>query len=354
MTSNTISIGQPVAPTNSTTFFNQYLSNNLYLTGPFSQIQAANGVYLGTYSYYNTMMINNNNVTLNGKLNGNTIQTGTGSLALGSYSVTAIGNATLSGYPQTTTLTGAGTTTVTGTAPNYTVTGAPIQTFTLCCAVTGTGSPGDTMVTSLGSFSSYDLSTALTDETGTGAVVFGTQPTFTNYITTPKIIGGTSTSSGVIYQSTTGVGTSTVAAHTFLGGNNGDTPIFNLTNGGDIVIGTFPPASFNANYRSGKLLTGNATKYSMFLADTVGTDVTLSGGVTIQSTLAAGSHTVTILNDFTAGNCAIGAGATLTSFIGLRVTDLTGGTNNYGVYSLMTSGTSKWFIYGKITLKVII
>lgn len=42
------------------------------------------------------------------------------------------------------------------------------------------------VATVLGSFSSANLSGALTDETGTGAAVFGTAPTFTTKITTPQ------------------------------------------------------------------------------------------------------------------------------------------------------------------------
>lgn len=47
------------------------------------------------------------------------------------------------------------------------------------------GSPKST--TSLGILTSAQLAAALTDETGTGSVVFGTSPTFTTNITTPKI-----------------------------------------------------------------------------------------------------------------------------------------------------------------------
>jgi hypothetical protein len=46
----------------------------------------------------------------------------------------------------------------------------------------------------LATSSSANLAAALTDETGTGALVFGTSPTFTTQITTPAITAATNTS----------------------------------------------------------------------------------------------------------------------------------------------------------------
>lgn len=72
-------------------------------------------------------------------------------------------------------------TNLTGTAAGLTA-GNVTTNANLTGAVTSSGN-----ATSLGSFTSANLSTALTDETGTGAAVFGTSPTFTTNLTAPKI-----------------------------------------------------------------------------------------------------------------------------------------------------------------------
>ncbi len=67
----------------------------------------------------------------------------------------------------------------------------------------------------LGSFTSAQLLAALTDETGTGANVFGTSPTFTTQITTPVIVKSGTTGVGDIGQSANTY--ATVYATTFSG-----------------------------------------------------------------------------------------------------------------------------------------
>ena len=104
-------------------------------------------------------------------------------------------------------------------------------------SVTGLGTGVSTW---LATPSSANLRTAVTDETGTGVAVFGTSPTFTTDITTPLIIGGTSTTSGITYKSTTGVGT-TGADHTFQVGNNGATTAMTITNSAMVGIGITNP-----------------------------------------------------------------------------------------------------------------
>lgn len=71
--------------------------------------------------------------------------------------------------------------------------------------------------------------------TGTGSVVLNTAPTFATSITTPLIIGGTSTTSSLTYKTTTGVGT-TGADHIFLVGNDGATEAMRILNNGNIGI----------------------------------------------------------------------------------------------------------------------
>ena len=55
---------------------------------------------------------------------------------------------------------------------------------------------------SLGSFTSANLATALTDETGSGAAVFGTSPTITSPTLTSPVIAGTPSGVGVLTSAT--------------------------------------------------------------------------------------------------------------------------------------------------------
>lgn len=87
--------------------------------------------------------------------------------------------------------------------------------------------------------SSANLISLVTDETGSGSLVFGTSPTFTTDITTPLIIGGSAVGSNITYKSTSGTGTTTAVAHTFTGGTNGGTTIATLYNNGNVNIGNY-------------------------------------------------------------------------------------------------------------------
>lgn len=84
---------------------------------------------------------------------------------------------------------------------------------------------------------------ALTFSTG----LTRTTNTITNNVSTgvsggQTIIGSTSTTSGMTYKATTGVGT-TGADHIFQVGNNGATEAMRITNAGNVNIGTAAPAS---------------------------------------------------------------------------------------------------------------
>lgn len=84
--------------------------------------------------------------------------------------------------------------------------------------------------------------------TGTGTTaVLSTSPTFTTDITTPLIIGGAAAGSVIQYKGTTSNGTSTVAAHQFLVGNNGATSAFNVYNSGQVLFNgsTLPGGSLS-------------------------------------------------------------------------------------------------------------
>jgi hypothetical protein len=85
-----------------------------------------------------------------------------------------------------------------GTLSN--ATGLPIST--------GVDGLGSGVATFLATPSSANLASVVTDETGSGSLVFGTSPTFTTQITAPLVNGGTTASSTLTLQSTSGSGTS--------------------------------------------------------------------------------------------------------------------------------------------------
>lgn len=95
------------------------------------------------------------------------------------------------------------------------------------------------LATSFGTFTSAQLATGASDETGTGALVFGTTPTFTTNLTAPLLIGGTGTGSTLSFKSTSGVGATD--ALIFQVGNNGATEAMRVMTNGRIGIGTATP-----------------------------------------------------------------------------------------------------------------
>ena len=115
---------------------------------------------------------------------------GTGISTSGTYPSFTITN---TAPDQVVSLTGAGTTTVTGTYPNFTITSNDAYTGTVTSVATGTGLTGGPITTTgtisfsvpaVGTWaatpSSANLAAAMTDETGSGSLVFGTNPTLAN------------------------------------------------------------------------------------------------------------------------------------------------------------------------------
>ena len=121
----------------------------------------------------------------------------------------------------------------------------------------GVGGTGTTTLTGLligngtSAFTATTLSSGisgqLSDETGSGALVFATSPTLvtptiTTSATVPLVIGGTDTTSTLALRSTSGVGAAG-ADIIFQTGNNGATEAMRILNSGNVGIGTTGPGA---------------------------------------------------------------------------------------------------------------
>jgi len=118
-----------------------------------------------------------------------------------------------------------------GTLTN--ATGLPIST--------GVSGLGAGVATFLATPSSANLASAITDETGSGSLVFGTSPSLTTptiitSATVPTVIGGTAVSSALTLQSTSGVGSSDSVVVKV--GNNGATTALSVDTTGIVTLPT--------------------------------------------------------------------------------------------------------------------
>ena len=211
---------------------------------------------------------------------GVTSSTGSGSLVL-STSPTLV--TPILGTPTSVTLTNA--------------TGLPIST--------GVSGLGTGVATYLATPTSANLLSAMSDETGTGVLVFANTPTlitpvigaatgtslsltgnlnaaagtFSSTLTagattvaslvSPSITGGSATTQSLTYKTTSGVG-ATGADHIFQVGNNGATEAMRITNTGNIGVGTNSPtakldvAVGTTTVNAGVNLTGSINDYFEF------------------------------------------------------------------------------------------
>ena len=154
-------------------------------------------------------------------------------------------------------------------------------TGTLPVANGGTGitSLGAGVATWLGTPSSANLATAVTDETGSGALVFATAPTFTTTIDSGATFGAFASSTaltightGTGASSTTNIATAaltgafTKAINIGTGGTTSSTTTINMgsaTNGSTIIRGSLAVGSVTANTTDGAIwASNNITAYA--------------------------------------------------------------------------------------------
>jgi hypothetical protein len=139
--------------------------------------------------------------------------------------------------------------------------------------------------------------------TGSGTVVaLATSPTFVTSITAPLHLGGTTASSTLTLQSTSGIGTTD--SIDLKVGNNGATTGLSISSAGVTTLSSALPVSSGGtgqtSYTDGQLLIGNSTGNTLTKASlTAGTGISItpgSGSISIASTVTAG---LTITNDTT-------------------------------------------------------
>jgi hypothetical protein len=139
-------------------------------------------------------------------------------------------------------------------------------------------------------------------------------------------------------------GNANVTGNTTLGDASTDT----VTVNGYMGVGGTPDPE-RAIYIRSTALTGTAQRGIQVAA--TATSAATSSYFAVQGVpaTAAASFTVSLVAGLAAANATKGAGSTITDLHGVYVADQTQGTNNYGITSLVTSGTNKWNIYASGT-----
>lgn len=130
----------------------------------------------------------------------------------------------------------------------------------------------------------------------------------------------------------------------------GDASTDTVTVNGYMAIGGTPYSGIAAYIRtSGLQQTSQVAIQSSITANSTGTTA-LYGLLVANSTEAAAFNVGSVYNIRT-NNVSLGAGSSATNQYGLYIPDLTSATNNYGITSLVSSGTNKWNIYASGTAK---
>ena len=234
-------------------------------------------------------------------------------------------------------------TNITGTAAGLTA-GNVTTNANLTGAVTSVGN-----ATSLGSFSSAQLATALTDETGTGAAVFATSPTLvTPNLGTPSTLVGTNITGTAASLSIGGNATTSTTSTNIAGGSAGSLPyqsgssttslLAAGTNGYVLTMVSGNPAWAAS--------TGGVTSFS---AGTTGLTPSTSttGSVTLAGTLAVANGGTGVTTSTGSGANVLGTRPTIAiTGAGLTLQDATDNTKqaNFDLSGLTTGTTYSYVL----------
>lgn len=185
-------------------------------------------------------------------------------------------------------------------------TGLPIST--------GVSGLGAGVATFLATPSSANLATAVTDETGSGALVFATSPTLVTPILGTPTSGTLTNCTGLPAAGVTGTAAVLSGNSTFTGG-------FRVTpfSGGTVSSGTYTPAAYNSNYQ---YYTNNGAHTLASPADDCAVDILVTNGA------SAGSIT---FSGFTVGSST---GSALTTTNGHRFIISIRRINSVSTYSI--------------------
>lgn len=128
----------------------------------------------------------------------------------------------------------------------------------------------------------------------------------------------------------------------------GDATTDTVTINGYMGVGGAPNSTIGV-YIQSSALTGNAQRG--LISQPTGSSAATSQIVALQSAVAtaAAAFTCTDVQGVRINNATKGAGSTITNLHGVYIADQTQGTNNYGITSLVSSGTNKWNIYASGT-----
>ena len=173
--------------------------------------------------------------------------------------------------------------------------------------------------------------------TVTGTISTVNNPVFSTSVQTPLLIGGTTASSTLTLESTSGAGTT----DSIIFKTGSQVTAMTIGTAQNINIGT-GAVSAAATLRINKNITGATTLYSILGQGTIQSDVTTNfyGNFSQVSTQAA-SFTLGNLQHFAAAQGTIGIGSQITSQYGFQALgSLIGATNNYGFWSNIPSVTT--------------
>lgn len=229
-----------------------------------------------------------------------------------------------------------------GAAPSTTTTGTGILTF-------------------LGTPSSANLAAAVTDETGSGALVFGTAPNFTTSITSP-IVYGSSSASGSLTLTATSSGTD--GAVIFQSDPTTESGRFTSTQqflvGTTSALGAGDVANFYRNANDGTYIrVTNATSGTIAQAGFVAS--TDNGATSVQNIIYSAGYTssgiavasTAVYRTTAAGGLNMGTtAATQLSLWTNNVQRMNINSSGYAFFGGSTSATSAWIQLGAGTTTV--
>jgi hypothetical protein len=181
---------------------------------------------------------------------------------------------------------------------------------------------------------------------GTG--LSGATPFTANGILFASSASALSTSSALTWNGSTlaTTGALTIDGNATLGNASTDTVTVNGTMG--VGGANSFPAQYGAHIKN-SALTGTNIYGAVSEVTGPATATASINAFTSIPTTSANAFTVGIVRGFQAINAIKGVGSTITDQHGVWVADQTQGTNNFGVTSLVSSGTNKWNVYASGT-----